>query len=91
MVPIATFSDPDGLQPITGDSYLETNASGSVLLRQSGEGAAGTIAPSSLENSTVDIATEFSNLIVTQRAYEANSKIITTADQMLETLIQAKQ
>ncbi len=53
--------------------------------------AAGTIAPSSLENSTVDIATEFSNLIVTQRAYEANSKIITTADQMLQTLIQAKQ
>ena len=83
MVPLATFSDADGLQPITGDSYLETNASGSVLLRQSGEGAAGTIAPSSLENSTVDIATEFSSLIITQRAYEANSKIITTADQML--------
>ena len=43
------------------------------------------------KNSTVDIATEFSNLIITQRAYEANSKMITTADQMLETLIQAKQ
>jgi len=91
MIPVATFSNPDGLQPISGNSYLETNASGSVLLRQSGEGAAGTIAPSSLENSTVDIATEFSNLIITQRAYEANSKIITTSDQMLETLIQAKQ
>lgn len=91
MIPVATFSNPDGLQPISGNSYLETNASGSVLLRQSGEGAAGTITPSSLENSTVDIATEFSNLIITQRAYEANSKIITTADQMLQTLIQAKQ
>jgi len=91
MIPVATFSNPDGLQPISGNSYLETNASGSVLLRQSGQGAAGTITPSSLENSTVDIATEFSNLIITQRAYEANSKIITTADQMLETLIQAKQ
>lgn len=91
MIPVATFSDSDGLQSISGNSYLETNASGGALLRQSGEGAAGTIAPSSLENSTVDIATEFSNLIITQRAYEANSKIITTADQMLETLIQAKQ
>jgi flagellar hook protein FlgE len=91
MLPVATFSNADGLQPISGNAYLETNESGSVLLRQSGEGAAGTITPSSLENSTVDIATEFSNLIITQRAYEANSKIITTADQMLETLIQAKQ
>lgn len=91
MIPVATFSNPDGLQPISGNSYLETNGSGSVLLRQSGQGAAGTITPSSLENSTVDIATEFSNLIITQRAYEANSKIITTADQMLQTLIQAKQ
>jgi flagellar hook protein FlgE len=91
MIPVATFSNSDGLQPISGNSYLETNASGSVLLRQSGQGAAGTISPSSLENSTVDIATEFSNLIITQRAYEANSKIITTADQMLQTLIQAKQ
>jgi flagellar hook protein FlgE len=91
MIPVATFSNPDGLDPISGNAYLQTNESGSVLLRESGQGAAGTIAPSSLENSTVDIATEFSNLIVTQRAYEANSKIITTADQMLETLIQAKQ
>jgi flagellar hook protein FlgE len=91
MIPVATFSNPDGLDPISGNAYLQTNESGSVLLRESGQGTAGTIAPSSLENSTVDIATEFSNLIVTQRAYEANSKIITTADQMLETLIQAKQ
>lgn len=91
ILPVATFSNPDGLQPQSGNTYTETVDSGGVLLRQAGVGAAGTIASSELENSTVDIATEFSNLIVTQRAYEANSKIITTADQMLETLIQAKQ
>ena len=91
LLPVATFNNPDGLQAGNGNVYQATNASGSVLLRQSGQGSAGTITPSSLENSTVDIATEFSNLIITQRAYEANSKIVTTADQMLQTLIQAKQ
>jgi flagellar hook protein FlgE len=91
ILPIATFADPDALTAQTGNTYTQTNGSGAPLLRQAGTGSAGSVAPSSLENSTVDIATEFSNLIVTQRAYEANSKIITTADQMLETLIQAKQ
>ncbi|HWE73819.1 MAG TPA: flagellar hook-basal body complex protein, partial [Stellaceae bacterium] len=91
ILPIGTFSDPNGLQPQSGNTYSETTASGSAVLREAGTGSAGAIAPSSLEDSTVDIATEFSNLIVTQRAYEANSKIITTADQMLQTLIQAKQ
>jgi flagellar hook protein FlgE len=91
ILPIGTFSNPDGLQPQSGNTYSETTTSGSAVLREAGTGSAGAIAPSSLEDSTVDIATEFSNLIVTQRAYEANSKIITTADQMLQTLIQAKQ
>lgn len=91
ILPVGTFSDPNGLQAQSGNAYTETANSGAPVLRQAGTGSAGTIAPSSLEDSTVDIATEFSNLIVTQRAYEANSKIITTADQMLQTLIQAKQ
>jgi flagellar hook protein FlgE len=91
LLPLGTFADPNGLQPQSGNTYTETANSGTVVLREAGTGSAGSIAPSSLEDSTVDIATEFSNLIVTQRAYEANSKIITTADQMLQTLIQAKQ
>jgi flagellar hook protein FlgE len=91
ILPLGTFADPNGLQPQSGNTYTETANSGTVVLREAGTGSAGSIAPSSLEDSTVDIATEFSNLIVTQRAYEANSKIITTADQMLQTLIQAKQ
>ncbi|HXP76774.1 MAG TPA: flagellar hook-basal body complex protein [Stellaceae bacterium] len=91
IIPIATFPNPDGLAAQTGNSYLQTGTSGNFLLRESGTGAAGTITPSSLEGSTVDIATEFSNLIVTQRAYSADAKIITTADQMLQDLINAKQ
>jgi len=91
ILPLGTFSDPNGLQPQSGNTYTESANSGTMVLREARTGSAGAIAPSSLEDSTVDIATEFSNLIVTQRAYEANSKIITTADQMLQTLIQAKQ
>jgi flagellar hook protein FlgE len=89
LIPVATFPDPDGLAPQSGNVYLQTNDSGTFLLQQSGTGRAGQIAPSSLENSTVDIATQFAHLIVTQRAYEANAKVITTSDQMLQTLIQA--
>jgi flagellar hook protein FlgE len=91
LIPVATFPNPDGLAPQSGNVYLQTNDSGTFLLRQAGTGAAGQIAPSSLENSTVDIAQEFANLIVTQRAYQANAKIITSSDQMLQDLINAKQ
>jgi flagellar hook protein FlgE len=91
IIPIATFPAPDALAPQSGNTYLQTQDSGNFLLQQAGFGVAGQIDASSLENSTVDIAQEFSNLIITQRAYEANAKMITTADQMLQTLIQAKQ
>ena len=91
VVPIATFSNPDGLMPQSGNTYTQSAASGTPLLSQAGTGAAGDISPSSLENSTVDIATEFSNLIITQNAYAANSKVITTANQMLQSLMQVIQ
>jgi flagellar hook protein FlgE len=91
LIPIAVFPAPDRLSPQSGNTYQETQDSGNFLLQQAGTGEAGQIASSELEGSTVDIATEFSNLIITQRAYEANAKIITTADQMMQTIIQAKQ
>jgi flagellar hook protein FlgE len=87
ILPIATFADPDGLTPVTGNTYEASAKSGAVLLNQAGTGAAGTVSPSSLENSTVDIATEFSKLIITQNAYQANSKVITVSDQMLQSLL----
>jgi flagellar hook protein FlgE len=91
IIPLATFSNSDGLTPQSGNTYTQSAASGTPLLSQAGTGAAGDISPSSLENSTVDIATEFSNLIITQNAYAANSKVITTANQMLQTLMQVIQ
>ncbi len=86
-VAIATFPNPDGLTPVSGDAYQVSNSSGAYNLKSPGSGGAGAISPSTLESSTVDLSTEFTNLIVTQRAYSASSKVITTADQMLQDLL----
>ncbi|MBO9709179.1 MAG: flagellar hook protein FlgE [Caulobacter sp.] len=90
-VAIATFSNPNGLKAVNGNAYRVTNESGTYSLKTPGQGGAGAIAPSTLEASTVDLSTEFTGLITTQRAYSASSKIITTADQMLEELLSIKR
>jgi len=90
-VAVATFTNPDGLAASTGNSYTATAQSGTYTLKTAGDAGAGTMESSQLEASTVDLSTEFTNLIITQRAYSAASKIITTADQMLQELIQVKQ
>ena len=90
-IPLATFVDANSLEALTGNAYIETTSSGNATLRTAGEGGAGVIASSSLENSTVDIAEEFTDMITTQRAYSAASKIITTADSMLEELLTIKR
>ena len=86
ILPLATFSNPNGLESLTGNSWIETDYSGQALLKRAGTDGAGEISSNALENSTVDLATEFSNMIVTQRAYSAATKIITTADEMLDEL-----
>ena len=86
ILPLATFSNPNGMEALTGNAWIETDASGQALLKRAGTNGAGEISSSSLESSTVDLATEFSNMIVTQRAYSAATKIITTADEMLDEL-----
>nr|WP_295107257.1 flagellar hook protein FlgE [uncultured Caulobacter sp.] len=90
-VAVATFSNPNGLKGVNGNAYRVTNESGTYSLKAPGAGGAGSLASSSLEASTVDLSTEFTGLITTQRAYSASSKIITTADQMLEELINIKR
>ncbi len=87
-IPIATFTNPDGLGQTNGNAYIATKSSGAASVNLAGTGAAGSINPQSLEGSTVDLATEFTNLITTQRAYSASARIITTADQMLQQLEQ---
>jgi flagellar hook protein FlgE len=88
---VATFPNPDGLRPVSGDAYQVSLESGIYSLNQAGTAGAGEIAPSSLEASTVDLSTEFTGLITTQRAYSASSKIISTADQMMQELLNIKQ
>jgi flagellar hook protein FlgE len=85
-VPVITFNNPNGLQERTGNVYSETNNSGPSVALEPGRGGAGSISPSALEQSTVDLADEFTRMIVTQRAFSASTRIITTADEMLEEL-----
>ena len=87
-IPIATFTNPDGLGQANGNAYIATKASGAASVNLASTGAAGAITAQSLEGSTVDLALEFTNLITTQRAYSASARIITTADQMLQQLEQ---
>ena len=84
---IASFPNPAGLSNETGTTYALSDRAGDIALLEPGEGGAGTIVASALEASTVDIAQEFTNMIVTQRAYSAASKIITTTNEMLDELI----
>jgi flagellar hook protein FlgE len=90
-IAIATFINPNGMIPVSGDAFRSSINSGDFALKRPGEGNAGLVAGSSLEASTVDLAAEFTSLITTQRAYSASSKIITTADEMLEELINIKR
>jgi flagellar hook protein FlgE len=89
-LPVATFADPNGLTAQNGNTFSQSNESGEYNLREAGAGSAGTIQSSSLEASNVDMADEFSKMIVTQRAYTAGTKVITTADQMLQDLLQLR-
>ncbi len=75
------------LKAVSGNAYVPTIGSGEFAVKQPTVGGAGQIASSTLEASTVDLSSEFTGLISTQKAYSASSKIITTADQMLEELI----
>jgi flagellar hook protein FlgE len=86
-LPLATFANPLALDPRTGNVFAQTAASGEFNLRDAGDGGAGTVAPSALESANVDLADEFTKMIVTQRAYSANARVITTADEMLDELI----
>ncbi len=86
-VGVATFPNSDGMQQVSGNAYRATIDAGQMVVKEAGVGGAGKISPSSLEASTVDLSAEFTGLIQTQKAYSASSKIITTADQMLDELI----
>lgn len=87
---VATFPNVNGLSELDGNVYRESDTSGTLNLLQAGTGGAGLINGGALEGSNVDLADEFSKMIVTQRAYSANTKVITTADQMTAELLQIR-
>ena len=87
---IGNFSNVNGLEPRSGNAFQETDFSGQAQLLLPTTAGAGAVASGALESSTVDIAEEFTKMIVTQRAYSANAKIITTADEMLEELLRIR-
>ena len=89
-VAIAQFNNASGLTK-NGDSlYQESNNSGVANIKTAGDLGC-KITPSALEMSNVDIANEFTDMIVTQRGFQSNSKTITVSDEMLETLINMKR
>ncbi len=89
-VAVASFANPEGLTLDGDNQYSATAASGAAVIGAAGTAGRGTIAGSSVEQSNVDMATQFSQLIVYQRAYEANAKAITAFDQMEQATIQMK-
>jgi flagellar hook protein FlgE len=85
---MSTFSNPQGLQALGNNNFISTGDSGTPQIGQPGTGGRGQTISDELEGSNVDLATEFTNMITAQRGYQANSQVITTADEMLQTLEQ---
>ena len=90
-VPLVEFANADALQREDGQAFSADADSGTALAQNAGSAGAGSIVTNSVEGSNVDIATEFTKLIVAQRAYSANTKMVTTADDMLQQTIDMKR
>ncbi len=88
---LASFSNDQGLQRTGANSYLSTLASGAAVIGAPGTGGRGNITGGALEQSNVDIATEFAQMIVAQRGFQANAKVVTTFDQVTQDTINLKQ
>lgn len=90
-VALADFTNYSGLRKMGGNLYSETLASGQASIGVAGSGVMGSIASNSLEMSNVDLAKEFVKMITTQRSFQANSRVITTSDEILAELINIKR
>lgn len=90
-ITLARFSNPAGLAPQGNNLFTQTAASGTPIIGQPGLNGNGTLQNGYLENSNVSVVTEIVNMIIAQRAFEANSKAVTTSDQVLNTAVQSKQ
>ena len=88
---LADFQSYNGLENLGNNLYAETRASGQATPGLAGSGRLGFISPGSLEMSNVDLAKEFVKMITTQRAFQANSRVISTSDEILNELIALKR
>ena len=90
-ISLALFNNPEGLLKVGNSMFAESSNSGRALITPAGRGGAGDLTPSSLEMSNVDLATELTEMIIAQRGFSANSRIITTTDEMLQELLGLKR
>ncbi len=90
-VALASFSNPSGLSKVEGSFFCESNNSGVAYIGTSGTGGRGQLISGNLETSNVDLSKEFTDLITTQRGYQASAKVITTSDELLQELINIKR
>ena len=90
-IQLAAFANPNGLERVGGGLYAVTPASGDAQLSQAGNQAVGTVSAGTLEMSNVDLAQEFTSMILAQRGFQANSRTITSSDEMLQELVNIKR
>ena len=88
---LATFQNNQGLMKVGDTMFVETSNSGMATIGEPLSGSRGKIASSALEQSNVDLSNEFVDLIVTQRGFQANSRVITTSDEMIQELLNLKR
>lgn len=91
VVATATFANPEGLERVGGSNYRATGNSGVALVGTPGTAGRGLLMPGQLEMSNVDLAQEFTSLIVAQRGFQANSRVITSSDELLADIVNLKR
>jgi len=90
-ISVAAFNNPGGLLKISDSMFVASNNSGAAQIGQASTGGRGSLSAGTLEMSNVDVAQEFANMIIYERGFQANSKVISAGDDMLQTLVNMKR
>ena len=90
-IAMAVFDNPQGLRKVGGSMFAATTNSGDFIRGIEPHTTAGSLVSNALETSNVDLSTEFTDMIITQRGFQANSKIINTSDELLQELVSLKR
>ena len=89
--PLVAFNDPEKLQRLDGQAFMRTPESGEARVTDAASNGVGKLVTGSIERSNVDIASEFTKLIVAQRAYSANTKVVSATDELLQDTINMRR